>query len=339
MCGTRLYCPGSAGYAAPALLARLFSVKEERGSLLSTRFRLCVAMVALVLMMARAMGETSAAVRNARGILQARGVEFNSIREVEGKGIFLDIGETQMSDLSTLSDLPISHLSLKNCSNVTHLTPLAGLDLVWLVLEKTNVRDLSPLEGKKLELLNANQTIVDSIEVLHGMPLSVLWLQDVKIGDIGALEGMPLRDLDISGTSVTNISVLNNMDSLRSLFMANTRVRDLSPLAGLPLNHLLINHTDVTTIHALEGMPLMSLYMNNTSVTNIDALAGMNHLRVLHFRDTLVKNISALRGMPIESLHVPDDCVSAGQDILKTLMKLKSLNYSAPYHVEFQPLE
>jgi internalin A len=56
-------------------------------------------------------------------------------------------------------------------TDVTDLSPLAGLPLKQLDISDTQVSDLSPLAGMPLEVLYAERTRVNDISPLTGLPL------------------------------------------------------------------------------------------------------------------------------------------------------------------------
>jgi serine/threonine protein kinase len=64
------------------------------------------------------------------------------------------LDDPNFSDLSVLSGLKLKGLALNGCANVTDLTPLAGMQLETLNLNRTGVKDLTPLGGMPLTELS-----------------------------------------------------------------------------------------------------------------------------------------------------------------------------------------
>ena len=63
--------------------------------------------------------------------------------------------------------------------------------------------------------------------------------------------------------------------AIKRLMLAATKVRDLSPLAGMPLEILHVQGTKETDLSALHKMPLTNLRLNGcTELTDISALRG-----------------------------------------------------------------
>lgn len=85
--------------------------------------------------------------------------------------------------------------------------------------------------------------------------------------------------------------------------LAQSGVKDLAPLAGLPLKYLDLTMLPVSDLAPLSGMLLEELYLEGTKVTDISSLAGMP-LRVLRMEQVPVEDISVLAGMKLEQLNV-----------------------------------
>ncbi len=102
----------------------------------------------------------------------------------------LDLGGTQVSDLSPLADLSnLQKLDLAS-TRVSDLSPLAGLTkLNTLIVASTQVNDLSALAGLSI--------------------LQTLELDNLELGDLTPLANLSnLRRLDLSGAQVADLSPL-----------------------------------------------------------------------------------------------------------------------------------
>jgi len=152
---------------------------------------------------------------------------------------FVDACDTQVADLSALTDM------------------------VWLgglVLDGAPVRDLEPIRGlTALEVLSLQQGAATDISALAGMT--------------GLLE------LDLSGLPIDDSagSVLAGLHQLQLLEIDRTGITDLAPLAGLSqLMGLRIGHCQVTDLSPLAALPrLYRLELPGTPVRDLSPLLGL----------------------------------------------------------------
>lgn len=154
------------------------------------------------------------------------------------------------------------------------LWPLAGLPLADIDISYTPVSDLTPLEGMNIGILNAHHTNVATLAsfnvgrlVVSDGPLSdlsgfggnvgTLDISRTRVTDISGLlsadfiggliaDGTaianfrPLRGLEhlevlsLNDTKFWRIEVLSTHTELRELYICNTYVTDLAPIASLP---------------------------------------------------------------------------------------------------------
>src|SRR5262249_9028365 len=90
-----------------------------------------------------------------------------------------------------LQGMPLTHLYLSGCPNVSDLTPLRGMRLTELNVHGTAVRDLTPLKGMRLTFLHAQNTGVTDLTPLTGMPL-----EDLRLTPKNSARGLEvLRDM------------------------------------------------------------------------------------------------------------------------------------------------
>ena len=124
-------------------------------------------------------------------------------------------------------------LNLGN-SDIRDLTPLKGAPISRLSLGHTAVTDLAPLRGMKLKRLAINETAVTDLEPLRGMPLEELFLSNTKVVDLSPLRGMPLKSLNLrSCISLTDVSPLAECQSLKTLILPTT-AKEIEFLRSFP---------------------------------------------------------------------------------------------------------
>jgi hypothetical protein len=115
--------------------------------------------------------------------------------------------------------------------------------------------------------------------------------------DVAALQS--LRGLNLSNTRVSDLSPLAGMTGMRDLSLSNTRVSDLSPLAGLTrLRTLRLDNTQVIDLSPLAGMlGLEALLLSKTQVSDVCPIAGMTGMKTLLLDNTQVNDLFPLAGM------------------------------------------
>jgi hypothetical protein len=108
-------------------------------------------------------------------------------------------------DLSPLKGMPLTALSLHNCSQLRDLSPIKGMQLTSLQLGGwvgTPVRDLSPIRG---------------------MPLKELSIELTGVTDLTPLQGMALETITLTPTNITRgLKILRDMDSLKTIGLQMT---------------------------------------------------------------------------------------------------------------------
>ena len=168
------------------------------------------------------------------GVVTGLGVQKEQVSDISPVRVFtkltaINIGQTQVSELTPLKGMPLRYLNLF-CTPASDLSPLKGMLLVEIQLMGSQAADMSPLRGMPLEVLYCSHTHVSDLSPLRGMPLRVLWINS-DVSDLSPLTGMPLEHLGIGGSKVTDLSPLKGMP-LRILTTGDSQVSDLSPLAG-----------------------------------------------------------------------------------------------------------
>jgi hypothetical protein len=264
-------------------------------------------------------------------VLFADNTKVTDLRPLQGMPLeFLAIDRTPVSDLSPLRGMPLTTLRLRNCQNITDLTPLADLkQLTGLVLPAT-FTDFDFLHTlPKLQRLSYDSTITDggpdkstdqfwaalATEMPWAAPLRkanipyklrrlstdhswALNLDNQPVSDLSILKGGNISQLSLIRTPVTDLSPLAGM-KLTALSISGTKVADLWPIKAMSLQKLSISGTLVSDLKPLTGMPLNQLYMANCKqITDISPLAGMGDTLENLTLPPNAKNIEFLRKFP-----------------------------------------
>lgn len=237
--------------------------------------------------------------------------------ELCDKLVELDLTETSVSDLSSLSGLSSLKELYLNSTGISDLSPVSGLlKLEVLDFSRTSVSNVSPLSSlSKLEVLKFNQTSVSDLEpIANCVDLAVLEFSKTPVSDLTALSRIQgLGVLKFDETNVSDISPLTGLGSLWRLYLKQTSVSDVSPLSGLErLGVLDISNTDVSNLSPLLHLKrLRELYLNSTTVYDLSPIAGLKMLRNLSIKHTDVSDVSPLSGLEnLLELHVKQTGIS-----------------------------
>jgi hypothetical protein len=184
------------------------------------------------------------------------------LKEVPLRG--LDLGFTQVTDLSPLSGMKLETLVLENVP-VSDLSVIKGMPLRILKLQNTKVTDFSVLSGLPLQQLNLLNLPFADLTLLKDMPLQILWLTGTQVTDLTGIPAARLVSLDIERTSVTSLDPLSTVSTLRRLNIAGTQVTDVTPLKTLRLERLVLSPERIRAgMEALRSMK--SLVLIQTSI-------------------------------------------------------------------------
>ncbi|RBP39110.1 serine/threonine protein kinase [Roseimicrobium gellanilyticum] len=237
--------------------------------------------------------------------------------------------EGTFTDISVLRGMPLKRLFIAR-SKVANLEPLRGTPLTFLKVHGcAALTDLSPLlDCKDLEMLTFPHQIkgVTALRVLTRLqrisytenvqgepdkPAQQFWedfalpwksaLQDANVG----YNALKLDDgtwsVLINPSAFSDCSMFKGGDSISRLHLSACKVRDLSPLRGLPLRYLHIGGNPVTDLSPLQGMPLTQLWLSGSPATDFSPLRGMR-LECLTVHGSQFSDLSLLEGMPLKML-------------------------------------
>lgn len=210
---------------------------------------------------------------------------------------------------------------------VADLTPLKGMRLKSLNLERTAVADLSPLDGMPLEAVHLQGTKVKSLKPLHKAPLKFIHLPLYVTGD----DPKKPRDGYIAASEALFLSDKKLVRFGADHFDENTGNRDVSKdlaviLKGSKdsLQVVSITFCALTNLKFLEGTPVRQLDLRwCPSIADLKPLQKCDKLESLSLQ--LVKgplDLAPLKGKPLSGLSV-DEC--PGVTDLRPLAGTKTL--------------
>ena len=278
--------------------------------------------VALVRDLGRNAKELRATVE---AVLKKTGWKNASIHGQRGDGpIHLYLRGEDVTDLSPLAGLPIYDLNLDG-TGIRDLSVVASLPLERLRVADAKFVDFNTLRGAKFDDLSIHDCLVRELSWLEGMALRRLKISgngsEPTNGD--ALRGMPLKyvhvdrghfDLSVLAESPVEELFIHHWQSglkgverlrLRRLDIWDSKIVDLSPLAGMPLQEFVASYTNVKDLSPIASAPLEVLFITGTKVTDLTPLRG-KPLKKLNFEKTHVKDVSLLLDMPaLEEAMIP----------------------------------
>lgn len=238
-------------------------------------------------------------------------------------------GHLSPDDVATEGGV-VTRLNLWNGANLTDISPVRALGgLQFFGCRQPTGRvlaDLSPLRGLELTSLELERTPVSDLSPLRDMTsLRELTLNGTKVTDLSPLAGLKLTVLNlVNYTPVSDLSPLKAMTTLSTLSVEMTDVSDLSPLKDLTLTSLECGRTRVTDLSPLSDMPLAFLNCGETPVSDLSPIRGMPLKRLTIF-DTGVTDLEPLRGMPLEEVLLTPQRIVRGLDVLRDMRTLRDI--------------
>lgn len=112
---------------------------------------------------------------------------------------------------------------------------------------------------------------------------------------------------------IEDLSLLAQMPNLKSVYLCNQNIQDITPLKDLELVVLALSGNNIKDFSVISEMPsLRSLYIGKNPVDNLDFLEGNNFLELFNMGSNKVVSFKPLESTAIEELwimgcEVPDD--------------------------------
>lgn len=162
--------------------------------------------------------------------------------------------------------------------------------------------------------------------IANGRTLKDSWrpfIMELRLGSSGirsldGLEGLSeLRHLSLKGTIIHDLTILEQLTKLESIYLDNSRCRSLEPLSNLVnLKRVeAFNCRAIDSIDCLRNLTnLVLLDVSHTSVNNIAVLELMLNLEYLYVSGTPVTDVSSVSSLPkLRSLFARNNVLSADQ--------------------------
>lgn len=118
----------------------------------------------------------------------------------------------------------------------------------------------------------------------------------------GYVDDVPQRDTPHG--DISDLSLLAQMPNLKTLYLCQQQIEDLSPLEGLPLEELYLADNLIADLSPLETLSeLQVLFLGNNPARDLSPLAPLSHLRELNL-DSLNGDVDSFA--PLTRLHLWD---------------------------------
>ena len=270
-------------------------------------------------------------------------------------------GNTQINDLSPLSELrDLRHLDISNTS-ITDLSPISNVTLLeslnlantatsttffikysdrlkYLNLSGTQVESISELLNLKnlvtLRLDHTNQ--IQSFGVLNEFKnLTELNLSSSGFNNVDNIKELTkIERLDLSQNIVINFSLLSKLTSMKYLDLSSSNIQDLTPVQNMDKLELLdITSTkvaDLSPLEKLSGLKKISADQTNLTVkTATDFIRANPKILLIHHVKDLESWWDALSAQWKAALKKANPAIRSDQpgiDILTKTVTLNSLN-------------
>ena len=234
----------------------------------------------------------------------------------------LNLSKTKIDNLSSLGEIPLTHLDVSDCASLANISPINSSALEWLSVD--------------------NCRKINSIASLTNAPLDYFSAVNAPIRSIGALafEDARFRDkLILARTFVRDLSPLKGKQ-ISYLDLSKGRMTDVSPLEGMPLRFLNLNEVLVENIKPLTDMPFEMLILRDTKIADIQALSAQVGLTNLNLEGTKITNLEPLKGAPLVELNLARSAIGLGELRHLQGMPLKTLrlDYLVNKAVDLNPL-
>ncbi|WP_368187534.1 leucine-rich repeat domain-containing protein [Aestuariibius sp. HNIBRBA575] len=224
----------------------------------------------------------------------------------------------------TLINMPLDNLQgveqMRNLTGfalggtqVTDLSPLAGLDIRQLTLRGEGLLDLSPLsQATNLTHLTLNSSQFQSLNGLNpGASLVMFSAQNAQLTDIQALSGATnLERFNVKGAMIRDINPLSGLRHMQEMDLRETAISDISALRHMTrLEKLWITDSQVADLEPLSGLDKVEmLSMSRIPATDISPLAQMKSVEVLWVNDHNINDLSPLLDMPaLTAVRIDDE--------------------------------
>ena len=199
------------------------------------------------------------------------------------------------------------HLNIRGNTQIVDLSPLQGLPIEILHIDRSAITDFSALKTMALkELTLGNNPNINNLDMLKGLPLEHLSLHGIPLKNMSGTIGMPLEVLRLGYNQniVLDLSPLAQMP-LRKLFLNEIKLKNLKFLKDLPIEELSLRNLghemDLTN---LQGLPIKNLRLESGQYKSFDPIAPLKLEKLYIYQGDAFDDMAILKDMPLKSLSI-----------------------------------
>lgn len=204
-------------------------------------------------------------------------------------------------------------------NGLEHPEKITELDLSW-----ADIIDISPL---------AALTELRSLNLLNNLDLK----------DIKTLEKLrKLETLDLTGTLVKSVKPLSKLSKLRSLVLDCEKLRDITPLEGLPLECLDVScaYKNLRTLKKLPELRRLRDLDIGDRLEDLEIIGTLTQLEELCLLQLRTQTVAPLNGLVnLRRLDLSSLWFDTKLDPLAALPNLEDLNLSWTNGLELSPIK
>ena len=129
--------------------------------------------------------------------------------------------------------------------------------------------------------------------------------QDYDCRVLGYVDGVSQENAPRG--DISDLSLLSKMPNLKTLYLCQQEIKDLSPLSGLPLEELYLADNHIMDLSPLETISdLQVLCLGNNPAHDLSPLSSLYHLRELNLDslDGTVDSFAPLTRLRLQELHL-----------------------------------
>lgn len=175
------------------------------------------------------------------------------------------------------------------------------------------------------------EAVVRADAAFTGQPTGTICVEDVAAIKLLTLDGV-LTTGDLSG--------IENLTALRTLYLQRNNLTDISPLAALPeLRKVILNYNNITDLTPLSGAYwLVNLSAVGNGIADISPLAGISNLLTVNLSNNYISDVTALgRHVRILTLALENNMI-ADISPLAALPKVEELRLDNNRIADISPL-
>lgn len=213
-------------------------------------------------------------------------------------------------DNETLHEFNLSLDGIDVCWSIEFYGKTYKTDITLLSLDSSNLSDISDLK------YFTNMRI---LSLSYGANSSGIyyWGQRGGISDISALSGMTkLTKLSLRGNQISDISPLENLTSLKRLWLDHNNISDIAPLSGLTqLDTLSLMENNISDISPLERLNNINrLCLSHNRINNASVLSELKELKQVNITNNNISDFTPFHKLTsLEFLYIGGNNIGTKQ--------------------------